>query len=215
MDGLDYPTGVEVHAGSEPIEASVSLAAGSPSVPGIDTAAGGVQVSGRVAYRPVPGLRLGASASHGPFLSQSIVDLLESRGIGAANGQTAAGADVEYSFGYWVLRSEAIYSRWKIPAIAAPLVSDPLRAFAVYLEGRYRIRPGLYAAARVDRLDFSDITGNAGTMPWDAPVRRVEAGGGYSLSRNLLLKMVYQYNWRRGVIERRAGLASAQLLFWF
>jgi hypothetical protein len=46
-------------------------------------------------------------------------------------------------------------------------------------------------------------------------VRRIEAGGGYSLSRNVLVKMVYQYNWRRGVTETTAGLASAQLLFWF
>ncbi len=215
MDGLRYQTGVEAHAGSQPIEASVAVTSGSLSVPGVQAHAGGVQIAGRISYEPVPRLRIGASASRGRFASQSLVESLGEQAAAAPNDQTAVGADVEYSYGYWVLRSEAIWSSWRIPALAAPFIRDPLRALAVYVEGRYRLRPGLYLAGRVDRLDFSNLTGTAGTEPWDAPVRRVEAGGGYSLSRNLLLKVVYQYNWRRGTVDRTDGLASAQLVFWF
>jgi len=91
----------------------------------------------------------------------------------------------------------------------------PLRAIATYVEGRYKIRPGLYAAARFDHLGFSDVTSGARTDTWDAPVTRVEVGGGYSLQRNLVLKLSYQYNTRGGGRIHTLNLGAAQLLFWF
>jgi len=93
--------------------------------------------------------------------------------------------------------------------------ADPLRAFAFDVEGRYRILPGLYAAIRLDHLGFSELCGSADCLPWDAPVRRVEAGGGYSIRRNIVVKAVYQYNWRDGTFRPTQGLASAQLMVWF
>ena len=85
------------------------------------------------------------------------------------------------------------------------------------IEGRYKLRPGVYAAARYDRLTFSDVTGvTAGTLPWDAPVTRIEIGGGYAIQRNLMLKLSVQHNTRDGgVLERSATLGAAQLVFWF
>jgi predicted porin len=112
------------------------------------------------------------------------------------------------------VRGEAIVSNWRVPAMSAPYISAPLRAASVMVEGRYKIRPRLYAAARVDRLDFSDVAGTTRTAEWDAPVNRVEVGGGYSLQRNLQLKMSYQHNTRaRG--RTKVNLSAAQLVFWF
>ncbi len=55
-----------------------------------------------------------------------------------------------------------------------------------------------------------------GTFPWDAPVTRVEVGGGYSIQRNLLLKGSFQYDRRDGGrLQSRAHLVAAQLVFWF
>jgi hypothetical protein len=51
--------------------------------------------------------------------------------------------------------------------------------------------------------------------PWDAPVWRAEAGAGYSLRRNVLLKAVLQHNWRVGVRSGSESVAGAQALFWF
>ena len=82
------------------------------------------------------------------------------------------------------------------------------------MEGRYKIRPGLYAAARFDRLDFSTIKGTTRTDEWDAPVRRIEAGGGYSLQRNLQLKMSFQHNTRANG-RTKENVTAAQLVFWF
>ncbi len=43
---------------------------------------------------------------------------------------------------------------------------------------------------------------------------RVEIGGGYSIQRNLIAKLSYQYNTRDGGRVRTQGLLAAQLLFW-
>jgi hypothetical protein len=77
------------------------------------------------------------------------------------------------------------------------------------------LRPGLYAAARVDHLGFSDITGTAGSQSWEAPLSRVEVGGGYYVQRNLVLKLSYQYNTRDGGRQPTLGLPAAQLVYWF
>ena len=97
-----------------------------------------------------------------------------------------------------------------------PALPQPLGALSTSVEGRYKLRPGLYAAARFDHLGFSEVVGTRETLPWDAPVTRVEVGGGYSLQRNLLLKLSYQHNRRDGgVLVRVAHLGAAQLVFWF
>ena len=106
-------------------------------------------------------------------------------------------------------------SQWRIPAVNPPYIADPVRAVGTYLEGRWRIRPRIFLAGRVDHLGFSEITGSAGTQSWDAPVTRIETGGGYYLQRNLVLEAVYQYNWRDGGAVRVLGTGSVQLRFWF
>ena len=61
--------------------------------------------------------------------------------------------------------------------------------WGVAVEGRYRVLPGLYVAARVDSARTSRAcigTIRRDAVPWDAPVTRFEAGGGYYLRRNLV-----------------------------
>ena len=99
--------------------------------------------------------------------------------------------------------------------LGTPVITLPLRAESTSVEGRYKIRPGLYAAARVDHLGFSEITGTSVTNTWDAPVTRVEVGGGYSLQRNLQLKISFQHNTRDGGRATMVNATAAQLVFWF
>jgi hypothetical protein len=86
---------------------------------------------------------------------------------------------------------------------------------ATSIEGRYKLRPGLYVAARVDHLGFSEVVGTQRTATWDAPVTRTEFGGGYSIQRNLVLKLALQYNTRDGGRVHTLWLPAAQLQFWF
>jgi hypothetical protein len=133
--------------------------------------------------------------------------------------QRALGIDAEYSRDYWIVRGELIDSRWTIPAVGAPVLSDPLRATAAFVEGRYRFGPRYFAAARADRLTFSRIRGErlfgGVPTPWDAPVTRVEAGGGVFLRRNLTARAVVQRNWRDAGRVTARTFVSGQLAYWF
>jgi hypothetical protein len=64
-------------------------------------------------------------------------------------------------------------------------------------------------------LWFSTVSGTYGSAPWDADVSRLEAGAGYSLIRNVIIKGSYQYNRRDGGRVRRAHYGAAQLVLWF
>ncbi len=220
VDGLHYQTGVEVRAGNEPIQVSAALTSGTLSTPEVRewTAP---QVSGRLQWKHGPALQLGVSASRGRFVSRSVTDPLGATATGT-NDQRALGFDAEYSRGHWLVRTEGVWSSWRLPTVRAPLavgqgpqIVTPLDAFALDVETRYRLTPAFSVAARLDRLGFSRVTGSAGTMTWDSNVHRAELGGGYYLQRNLLLKAAYQYNHRDSGYEPVSHLVSAQLMFWF
>ena len=80
------------------------------------------------------------------------------------------------------------------PAIALPLQGD--------LDARRRPLqdPSRVSTPRHDSIIWDSARSPAPTRTaeWDAPVTRVEVGGGYSLLRNLLLKASFQHNTRQG-----------------
>jgi hypothetical protein len=217
VSAFRWDSGVQVHAGAGMFSAAAAVTAGTVSNPLFSDDNGGRQFAGRLEVRPIPGLIAGTSFARGRFVSDAAVR--SALGDGAPSEdftQTAWGADAEYSHGYYLVRFESIVSAWRIPTIGTPAITEPLRALSTSLEGRYKIVPGLYAAARVEHLGFSDIVGSTSTLPWDAPVTRVEVGTGYSLQRNLLLKISYQHNTRDGgVLQRVENLGAGQLVFWF
>jgi hypothetical protein len=209
MNALRWDTGLQVHVGSAPLEASAALTQGTLSSPRVHDDNGGKQVSARVAWQPVMGLILGASGARGEYLSRDVIDVLppERRGHYA---QQAWGVDLEYSRDRWILRSEAIWSRWQ-----TPMLDRSLGALGFTAEGRCKILPGLYAAARLDHLGFTRIDGPAGRVTWDAPVWRTEGGVGYAPVRHVLAKVSYQHNWRDGGRVRERALLTSQLVVWF
>jgi hypothetical protein len=209
VNALRWDTGLQVHVGSGPLEASAALTQGTLSSPRVHDDNGGKQLSARVAWKPVVGLILGASGARGEYLSRDVVGALppERRGHYA---QKAWGVDVEYSRDRWILRSEAIWSRWQ-----TPMLERSLGALGFTAEGRYKILPGLYGAARLDHLGFTRLDGPAGQVSWDAPVWRTEAGLGYTPVRHVLAKVAYQHNWRDGGRVRERALLTSQLVVWF
>jgi hypothetical protein len=216
--GFRWDTGVQAHAAAEVADATVSVTTGTISNPLFRDDNSGRQIAGRVSVHPreaLQGLIVGVSAARGPFVSATAARGAVGDGHDGEFTQTAWGADIEYSRDYYLVRAETVFSEWRVPAVGAPIIDVPLRALATYVEGRYKIVPGLYAAARVDHLGFSEITGSGGPVTWDAPVTRIEVGGGYSLLRNLLLKISGQHNTRDGGRVMSLNLASAQIVYWF
>ena len=210
-----WDTGIQLHAASGIVDGTIAVTTGTVSNPRLTDDNSGPQVAGRLSARPVTGLVLGASAARGPFVSSTAARGAVGDGHDRSFTQTALGADIEYSRDYYLVRAETIWSEWRLPGVGTPVINTPLRALSTYVEGRYKIRPGLYVAARADHLGFSDVVGSAGPQSWDAPVTRIEAGGGYSLQRNLVLKISVQRNTRDGGRVTNATLTSAQVVYWF
>jgi len=217
VSAFRWDSGVQVHAGAGIFSAAAAVTAGTVSNPLFSDDNGGRQFAGRLEVRPIAGLIAGTSFARGRFVSDAAVrSALGEAAPSEDFRQTAWGADAEYSHGYYLVRFESIVSAWRIPTIRTPAIDEPLRALSTSVEGRYKIVPGLYAAARVEHLGFSDLVGSTSTLPWDAPVTRVEVGTGYSIQRNLLLKISYQHNTRDGgVLQRVENLGAGQLVFWF
>jgi len=210
-----WDTGVEVRLGSAPVAFSAALTQGALSNPTFRGGDGGKQVSARLAFQPSPSFVLGASGARGEYLNRAVKESLPDSVAHQLYPQSALGMDVEYSRNYWIVRAEMVWSSWDMPVVGEPRITSPLKALGVFAEARYKIVPGFYVAARADHLGFNEIRGSLGPQTWDAPVSRLEGGVGYFPLRNILLKGVYQYNWRDGGRVRTQGIAAAQLLLWF
>ncbi|MBK5297215.1 MAG: hypothetical protein JJE40_08660 [Vicinamibacteria bacterium] len=224
-----YDTGVQARVGGEHQRVFVAAAvtAGTLSSPGARTTNGGPQVSMRLAVRPATGLILGGSFADGRFFADNLAVPVPASSSGSGYTYTTAsattgryhqqtwGADAEYSLGHFLARAEMVAARWRLPAIGTPSIEEPLRSTGVSVEGRYRIAPGVTAAARVDRLSFSQVRGSYQTLPWDAPVTRVEGGVAWSATRNLIVRGTVQHNDRSRGTVRSSTLPALQVTVWF
>ena len=164
----------------------------------------------------VVGLVLGVSGARGGFLAKDVTQILPEHARERTYRQEAFGVDVEYSRDYWILRAELVRSQWSLPLLSPDTVMD-VDATGVWVEGRYKFTPRIFAAARVDHLGFSKISGSIWRSPttWDAPVNRIEWGGGYYFQRNLVGRAVVQHNRRDGGFIRSRTFVSGQLSYWF
>jgi hypothetical protein len=206
-----FDTGVQVTSAWRVLTLSGAVTNGTLSNPRVADDNGGKQMQARATVRPAPGLEIGTSFARGAFVSRSVL-----RALAPASSdsfvQQAYGLDLEYGRGHWLARAEGILSEWRIPLGDA---TQRLRSGVGSVEGRYAFRPGMYAAARIEHLGFSRIAGTSAVMPWDAPVTRLEIGGGYSIRRNIVARGSWQLNQRDGGRIRSASFAAAQLLYWF
>jgi hypothetical protein len=213
VSALRWDTGVQVTAGWRAMTATGAVTTGTLSNPRVGDDNDGRQFAGRLAVAAAPGLEIGASAARGAFATRSALDAAGVPGMSGAD-QLARGLDVEYGRGYLVTRAEAIWSEWRIPLAASGRL-ERLRATSLSVEGRYALLPGVYTAVRAEHLGFGDIVTTRGTVPWDAPVVRVEIGLGYSLQRNLVVRASLQLNERDTGRIASARLPAVQVHYWF
>lgn len=206
ISAFRYDTGVQARYAPGMLDVAAAVTMGTLSNPLVNDDNGGRQVALRAGAEPIAGLIAGVSASRGAWLSDAVLP----EAGDASYRQDALGVDAEYSRDRWLVRGEVIQSRWSLPSIA-----ERLTARTGFVEGRVRLHPRVFAAARVDRLAFSKIPNGEAGAAWDYPVTRVEAGGGWYFMRNLVGKATWQHNWRDGGRTRQKSFVSAQVLFWF
>jgi hypothetical protein len=204
-----WDTGVQVRVGPESINASAAVTNGTTSDPRTRDNNGGKQIAGRLQWRPSAALAIGGSVASGAYVADAALATATIVGGTSRSMQHALGLDAEYSRDHWVVRGELIWNRWQVPTL-----SRTLDATSGFVEGRYKISPGIFVASRIDHLGFSELASSIGTRTWDAPITRLETGAGYYIRRNLVAKGTYQHNWRDGGPVTSRGLFAAQLHFW-
>jgi len=214
VSAFTWDTGIQATGGWEILTLTAGVTNGTASNPRVSDDNGGKQIVARLTVAPTTGLVVGASFARGAFLSRQVRRLLPA-GSDQEYVQVARGLDVEYSRGHWVVRADAVLSEWQIPLPAHGPAPVALRALATAVEGRYTFLPGLYGAARAEHLGFNRVASATRTDTWEAPVTRLEVGGGYYLQRNLVARVSVQINAREGGRHTTARFVAGQLLYWF
>jgi hypothetical protein len=170
----------------------------------------GKQLSGRLAFVPRPGIVLGASYARGPYLDSTLKPSLPAGNTADDYNQEIYGFDAEYGVRHLALHAELANNRWQSPNITdGHGGTDDLKTLGWYVEGRYALKPGLFAALRYDRIDYGDIDDGTGTgrkVPWNYDVHLWEYGIGYYLTDRIIAKIVRQ--------DYRSSGESASAHFW-
>ena len=113
--------------------------------------------------------------------------------------------DVDFSTGYFTMYGQVGYNVWDFDNADQDnrkISHSDLKAFAYSVEATYAITPRLTLAARAGGLLFNTIDDSVPTFSglvhysghWDRDEFRLETALNIHLSRELLLKAVYEWN---------------------
>jgi len=114
--------------------------------------------------------------------------------------------DVSYAWRRWQFWAEVFLTRFDVPNVGN---AD---ALTYYIEAKYKITSGLYAAARWNQQFFGKIdNGVGGQEPWDADMLRVDVALGYRFTRHLQSKIQYSYGHRESSLQQGEQLVAIQV----
>lgn len=155
-------------------------------------------VAVRLGFVPATGLLLRASWGRGAYLDNAVADYLPADREVEDYVQQIAGLAAEYEWRHLAVVGEIAANRWESPYVVdAAGRGDDLEVTGFYLEGRYKVRPGLFAAARYSGLRYGQIddgTDSGRRVAWDDDADRYEVGIGYWLTDGVLAKLAAQSN---------------------
>jgi hypothetical protein len=206
VDDSYWDVGVTVTGSEGPFESSLGITAGTPgwgSTTKDDNS--GKTIMGRVGLAPTPGLRVGVSAASGPYLVEDLASQLPPGRDVDSYYQRLGMVDFEFMAGHAELRGEGAWNMWQ-----TPMVGD-LHVTTGYVELKYALPFGTFAAGRLDGMRFSDIADSTGARhSWDTNVTRWEIGAGFHVDHNVLTKLVYQSTRLEGGNGENPALFAAQ-----
>ncbi len=167
-------------------------------------------VSGRLGFRPGPDWTHGMSFSLGRYLSPEASDALPPGKTISDYNQFTLGYDISYALRRWQWWGEVFLSRFEVPNVGnADLV-------AYYLEAKYKITSGLFAAARWNQELFGTINdGVGGQEPWGNDMYRIDVALGYRFTRHLQSKIQYSFGHRHAALQQGEQLVAAQVTLKF
>ena len=206
VDDSYWDVGVTAVGSAGLVEYTMGVTAGTPgwgnTVQDENT---GKTIMGRVGLAPMPGLRFGISGAFGPYLVESLNEQLAAGQNVSEFHQTLGMVDAEFATGHLELRAEGAWNTWQTPTVG------DLDVTTGYVEMKYSLPFGAFAAGRIDGMRFSDIEDSSGAKhTWDSNIGRWELGAGYRIDRNILTKLVYQHTTLEGS-DVKPSLVAAQL----
>jgi hypothetical protein len=196
---------------SHDFDAAVGLTFGPPGAPAMGPETNGsVALNVRLGWAPVPALALHVSFARGAYLTRDVAAWVPAGTHVEDYAQTLWASSLRWDRRHVQVFAEAFFSHAE-----TPLRDAGLRSLSYYLEGRYRFGAGWYAAARWDEMRFEEVESASGPVTWDQNVRRLEAGFGYHVNRELLLKAVAQVNDTGAGLDFDRMLPAVQTSFAF
>jgi hypothetical protein len=161
--------------------------------------------SGRVGFRPSAAWNNGVSFSVGPYHDADANRLPPGEGLGDSK-QVLLGYDLSYAWRHLQLWGEIFLNRFEIPNVGnADLIS-------YYLEAKYKLTAGLYAAARWNQELSGTIKDDNGiNQTWDHNMIRIDLALGYRFTRHLQAKVQYSFGHRDARLQQGEQLVAAQV----
>lgn len=210
VDDSWWDVGVTAMGTAGPVECSVGITAGTPGWGStVKDENSGKAIMGRIGLVPTPGLRFGVSTALGPYLVEGLNEQLPPGQNVNGFYQTLGMVDAEFATGYLELRAEGAWNTWQTPTVG------DLGVTTGYVEMKYSLPFGAFAAGRLDGMRFSEIEDSNGVKhTWDSNIARWELGAGYRIDRNILMKLVYQHTTMEGR-DVKPSLFAAQGSFTF
>ncbi|HWC74317.1 MAG TPA: hypothetical protein VG454_10315 [Gemmatimonadales bacterium] len=132
-----------------------------------------------------PAFRLGVTATHGPYLGDTVNAQLPAGTSWHDYKQTVVAADARFSKGYLEARGEATWSEYDVPTVA-----DPVHGLGWYLELRGTVSPRVFLAGRYEYYRYAFILPVSQTF-WvgrETTQMNAEVGMGYRFTSATLLK---------------------------
>ncbi|MFH1068632.1 MAG: hypothetical protein V1794_03325 [Candidatus Glassbacteria bacterium] len=170
----------------------------------------GANFIGHLGCRPIVGLRLGTSLAYGSYLGEGTANLPAGMNEREPK-QIAFAADFSYEYAYTSIFAEAVRNKWEVPTLA-----EDLGCSAWYLELKQKLSAGFYLAGRIDRLTYNEHTDSAGErFTWGYDLWRYETGFGYTFTRGVTVKTVWQHNNFDDDLKDDVDLLCTQLVLTF
>lgn len=142
-----------------------------------------------VGFTPVIGLRIGAYATAGTYLSQNVGWALPAGQGWREFDQQIAGLTLEFARGHFELNGDLAFA-----AYAVPTHTQLSHGQAWFLEPKYTFTPRFFTALRIEKNDYPYIQPIDSTL-WIAQnvaFHDVEAGVGWRFTPDLILKASYR-----------------------
>lgn len=140
-------------------------------------------------FTPFTGLRIGGSATWGPYLNSAFTAAQLDGQSWQHYQQRIEALDLAYSHDYLELHAEWAQGSYDVPGF-----TDPVAGETWYVEAKYAFGPRVFVAVRAERNDYPFIA-PAGPTAWvGRPVDfdDGEVGVGYRFSASLLGKVSYR-----------------------